>query len=73
MVPYKTSPYMGYPYMPKIHIWLAYMHVMYGPIYDFLQGFVKFVKNSTNSGKKSTHGPLIDKFEIFNFTPVWLY
>jgi len=39
MVPYKTSPYMGCPYMPKIHTWLAYMHVMYGPIYDFfLQG-----------------------------------
>jgi len=34
-VPYKTSPYMGCPYMPKIHIWLAYMHVMYGPTYDF--------------------------------------
>jgi len=35
MVPYKTFPYMGCPYMPKIHTWLAYVHVMYGPIYDF--------------------------------------
>jgi len=38
MVPYETSPYMGCPYMPKVHIWLAYMHVMYGPLYDFLPG-----------------------------------
>ena len=35
MVPYKTFPYMGCPYMPKIHIWLAYMHVMHGPTNDF--------------------------------------
>jgi len=42
MVAYKTFPYMGYPYMPKIHTWLAYMHVMYSPIYDFfLQGMLE--------------------------------
>jgi len=54
MVPYKTFPYMGCPYMPKIHIWLAYVHVMYGPIYDFfLQGLVLSTKRLVEATKNS--------------------
>jgi len=51
MVPYKASP--GCPHMPKIHIWLAYMRVIYGPIYDFFARVMEERRIFSSDGMKN--------------------